>query len=41
MTSTELALSAREATADWERWYRDHIPLAEQLYREYVSDDED
>ncbi|MEU6159854.1 type II toxin-antitoxin system RelE/ParE family toxin [Streptomyces sp. NPDC047130] len=40
-TRSALLLLGGDKAGNWERWYRDHIPLAEQLYREYVSDDED
>jgi hypothetical protein len=40
-TRSALLLIGGDKAGDWERWYRDRIPLAEQLYRDYTSDDED
>jgi hypothetical protein len=26
---------------NWQRWYRDNIPVAERLYLDYTTDDEE
>ncbi len=36
-----LLLLGGDKAGNWERWYRDNIPLAEQLYRDYTGDTED
>ena len=33
--------SAETKPGNWQRWYRDNIPLAEQLYLEYATETED
>jgi hypothetical protein len=33
--------SADHLTPDWQRWYREHIPIAERLYNEYTEQDEE
>ena len=35
-----LLLLGGNKAGNWERWYRDNIPLAEQLYRDYTCDTE-
>ncbi len=40
-TRSALLLIGGDKAGNWERWYRDHIPRAEQLYRDYTGDDED
>ena len=36
-----LLLLGGDKAGNWERWYRDNIPQAEQLYFEYTTDDEE
>jgi hypothetical protein len=33
-----LLLLGGDKTGNWERWYRENIPIAERLYREYTTD---
>ncbi len=40
-TRSALLLLGGDKAGNWERWYRDNIPLAEQLYRDYTGDTED
>ncbi|GHE34698.1 hypothetical protein GCM10018771_13630 [Streptomyces cellulosae] len=40
-TRSALLLLGGDKAGNWERWYRDSIPLAEQLYRDYTGDTED
>ena len=35
-----LLLLGGDKAGDWERWYRDNIPLAEQLYLDYTTQEE-
>ncbi|WP_461092135.1 hypothetical protein [Streptomyces incanus] len=37
-TRPALLLLGGDKAGDWERWYRDRIPLAEQLHHECASD---
>jgi hypothetical protein len=30
-----------DKSGNWQRWYRDNIPLAEQLYFEYTEENEE
>ncbi len=30
-----------DKAGNWQRWYRDNIPLAEQLYLDYTTEDEE
>ncbi|MEV5433689.1 hypothetical protein [Streptomyces sp. NPDC052701] len=32
-----LLLLGGDKAGNWDRWYRDNIPLAEQLYHDYVG----
>ncbi|WP_078603392.1 type II toxin-antitoxin system RelE/ParE family toxin [Streptomyces sp. NRRL S-455] len=40
-TRSALLLLGGDKAGNWDRWYRDNIPLAEQLYRDYTGDTED
>ncbi|MEF9904807.1 hypothetical protein [Streptomyces sp. P9-A2] len=40
-TRAALLLLGGDKAGNWERWYRDHIPLAEQLHHEYTSDEDE
>lgn len=40
-TRSALLLLGGDKAGNWERWYRDNIPVAEQLYLDYVSDTEE
>jgi hypothetical protein len=33
-----LLLLGGDKAGNWQRWYRDNIPIAERLYEEYTSD---
>src|SRR5258707_85570 len=35
-----LLLLGGDKAGNWQRWYRDNIPLAEQLYLDYTADNE-
>jgi hypothetical protein len=35
-----LLLLGGDKAGSWDRWYRDNIPLAEQLYSDYTADEE-
>ena len=35
------AAPGRRQGGNWTRWYRDNIPLAEQLYIDYTADEEE
>ncbi|GAA2420716.1 type II toxin-antitoxin system RelE/ParE family toxin [Streptomyces glaucus] len=39
-TRSALLLLGGDKAGNWDRWYRDHIPLAEQLYHDYVGDED-
>lgn len=39
-TRSALLLLGGDKTGNWERWYRDNIPLAERLYHDYTSDED-
>ncbi|MET8221084.1 type II toxin-antitoxin system RelE/ParE family toxin [Streptomyces hirsutus] len=39
-TRSALLLLGGDKAGNWERWYRDNIPLAEQLYHEYTGDED-
>jgi hypothetical protein len=32
-----LLLLGGDKAGNWQRWYRENIPIAEPLYREYTS----
>jgi len=36
-----LLLLGGDKAGIWQRWYRDNIPLAEQLYLDYTADNEE
>jgi hypothetical protein len=36
-----LLLLGGDKSGNWQRWYRDNIPLAEQLYFEYTEENEE
>lgn len=40
-TRSALLLLGGDKAGNWERWYRDNIPIAEQLYLDYTSDTEE
>lgn len=37
-TRSALLLLGGDKAGNWERWYRDNIPLAERLYLDYTSE---
>ncbi|MBA9003288.1 type II toxin-antitoxin system RelE/ParE family toxin [Thermomonospora cellulosilytica] len=37
-TRSALLLIGGDKAGNWERWYRENIPLAERLYMEYTAD---
>jgi hypothetical protein len=39
-TRSALLLLGGDKTGNWQRWYRDNIPVAERLYLEYVTEEE-
>jgi len=39
-TRSALLLLGGDKAGNWERWYRENIPLAEALYLEYTAEDE-
>ncbi len=36
-----LLLLGGDKAGNWQRWYRDNIPLAEQLYLDYTAEDQE
>lgn len=40
-TRSALLLLGGDKAGNWERWYKENIPLAEQLYIDYTCDDEE
>jgi hypothetical protein len=36
-----LLLLGGDKAGNWQRWYRDNIPVAERLYLDYTTDDEE
>ena len=36
-----LLLIGGDKSGNWDRWYRENIPVAERLYAEYTADEED
>jgi hypothetical protein len=36
-----LPLLGGDKAGNWQRWYRDNIPLAEQLYLDYTAEDQE
>ncbi|MFD8200492.1 type II toxin-antitoxin system RelE/ParE family toxin [Streptomyces sp. NPDC003470] len=39
-TRSALLLLGGDKAGNWDRWYRDSIPLAERLYHDYVGDED-
>ena len=39
-TRSALLLLAGDKAGNWQRWYRQNIPIAEQLYLEYTEQEE-
>lgn len=39
-TRSALLLLGGDKAGNWDRWYRDNIPLAEQLYHDYAGDED-
>lgn len=40
-TRSALLLLGGDKAGNWQRWCRDNIPLAEQLYLDYATEDEE
>lgn len=40
-TRSALLLLGGDKAGNWERWYRENIPVAERLYREYTEGSEE
>jgi hypothetical protein len=40
-TRSALLLLGGDKAGNWTRWYRDNIPIAEQLYIDYTADEEE
>jgi hypothetical protein len=40
-TRSALLLLGGDKAGNWQRWYRDNIPVAGQLYLEYTSDEQE
>jgi hypothetical protein len=40
-TRSALLLLGGDKAGNWQRWYRDNIPIAEQLYIEYTTESEE
>jgi hypothetical protein len=40
-TRSALLLLGGDKAGNWQRWYRQNIPLAEQLYLEYTTEQEE
>lgn len=41
LTRAALLLLGGDKAGNWERWYKENIPLAIQLYIDYTSDEEE
>ena len=39
--SLSAAAARRDKAGNWQRWYRQNIPIAEQLYLEYTTEQEE
>lgn len=39
-TRSALLLLGGDKAGNWQRWYRDNIPVVERLYLEYVTEEE-
>jgi len=40
-TRSALLLLGGDKAGNWQRWYRDNIPIAERLYIEYTSENQE
>jgi hypothetical protein len=40
-TRSALLLLGGDKAGNWQRWYRQNIPIAEQLYLEYTTEQEE
>jgi hypothetical protein len=40
-TRSALLLLGGDKAGNWQRWYRQNIPVAEQLYLEYITEQEE
>ena len=40
-TRSALLLLGGNKAGNWQRWYRQNIPVAEQLYLEYTSEEQE
>ena len=40
-TRSALLLLGGDKAGNWQRWYRENIPVAEQLYQEYTTEDQE
>jgi len=40
-TRSALLLLGGDKAGNWQRWYRQNIPIAEQLYLEYTSEEQE
>jgi hypothetical protein len=40
-TRSALLLLGGNKAGNWQRWYRQNIPIAEQLYLEYTSEEQE
>ena len=40
-TRSALLLLSGDKAGNWQRWYRQNIPIAEQLYLEYTIEQEE
>jgi hypothetical protein len=38
---TALLLLGGDKAGNWKRWYRENIPLAEQLYLQYTTEEQE
>jgi hypothetical protein len=36
-----LLLLGGDKAGNWQRWYRDNIPIAERLYRDYTTENQE
>ena len=39
-TRSALLLLGGDTAGDWQRWYRENIPIADQLYLEYTTEEQ-
>jgi hypothetical protein len=40
-TRSALLLLGGDKAGNWQRWYRENIPVAEQLYLEYTMEEQE